>query len=208
MIYFIKTGEAVKIGYTTDIDTRLKAYRTHNPDITLLRIISGDKMVERYLHNALKAYRTTGEWFSYTTEVKQLITQPSLDDLYKEVQELERLSKDDSFRTYYNHGGAISKLKYTADMNIAIKFASTAKYNEGIVILTIDGRRELVTELKLHSSNISKSLKRLVEANIIHGGKGLYLLNPLYFWHGDTRGRNAILEDERFQIAFNFEYVK
>lgn len=205
MIYFIKTGEAVKIGYTQDVEARLKTYRTHNPDVTLLRVIPGDKDTEKFLHDKLKIHRTTGEWFTYNENVRSTIEAPELDKLSEEVERVTKHVEGDSFRTYYAHGSAITKLKYAADMNIAIKFATMARYNEGIIHLTIQSRKDMINELGLHSSNVSKSLKRLVDANIIHGEKGSYLLNPLYFWRGDTRGRNEILDNKQFQTAFNFE---
>lgn len=59
-------GELYKIGYTTDIEKRLKHFQTATPyNIYLVhRIKSNDiQYVERRIHDMLKKYEYSGEWF-------------------------------------------------------------------------------------------------------------------------------------------------
>ena len=65
MIYLIKSGNYLKIGYSQDVKKRLQTYTTHNPDITLLDTIAGDESTEKMLHNLCKEFRLNNkqEWF-------------------------------------------------------------------------------------------------------------------------------------------------
>ena len=65
MIYLIKSGNYLKIGYSQDIKKRLQNYLTHNPDIILLDTIEGDESMEKMLHNLCKEFRVNNkqEWF-------------------------------------------------------------------------------------------------------------------------------------------------
>lgn len=65
MVYLIKSGNYLKIGYSQDIKKRLQNYSTHNPDIVLLDTIDGDESMEKMLHNLCKEFRLNNkqEWF-------------------------------------------------------------------------------------------------------------------------------------------------
>ena len=58
MLYLIKlkgeTNTLLKIGYTKDMDKRLKTYKTHNPLVELIDMKEGNTYDEFYLHNKLK----------------------------------------------------------------------------------------------------------------------------------------------------------
>lgn len=73
MIYFIQSGSAIKAGYSKNVDKRMRAYRTHNPDVVLLHVIEGDKKLERFIHKQLAPWRVRHEWFDYTFEAKEII---------------------------------------------------------------------------------------------------------------------------------------
>lgn len=65
MVYLIKSGNYLKIGYSNDVKKRLQNYTTHNPDIVLLDTIEGDESIEKMLHNLCKEFRLNNkqEWF-------------------------------------------------------------------------------------------------------------------------------------------------
>lgn len=54
MLYLIKSNKFLKIGYTSNIDNRIKQYKTHNPDIKILSIIEGTREDEKKLHELCK----------------------------------------------------------------------------------------------------------------------------------------------------------
>lgn len=43
MLYLIENGAYLKIGFTTNLQSRLKTYRTHNPNFSLLNSKDGIK---------------------------------------------------------------------------------------------------------------------------------------------------------------------
>lgn len=72
MIYIIKSGDKIKIGKTSNMHKRLMAYKTHNPDIHLIKTYDYDDSLEQYLHNYYKDYRITGEWFNILDKIDDL----------------------------------------------------------------------------------------------------------------------------------------
>lgn len=76
-IYFIEMEglSFIKIGYTAaDAEQRMAQLQTGQPyRLRLIGTMPGDKKAEHALHKELDAYRSTGEWFSATTYVRELI---------------------------------------------------------------------------------------------------------------------------------------
>ena len=64
-VYFVSAGDTIKIGYTSNLKSRLAALQTGSAKrITVLAILpNAGSIVERYLHQAFAADRRTGEWF-------------------------------------------------------------------------------------------------------------------------------------------------
>ena len=70
MLYLIKSGKYIKIGYTQNLEKRLKEYSTHNPDYEILDTRKGTRSDETYLHKLLSKYRVDKtEWFSYSNYI-------------------------------------------------------------------------------------------------------------------------------------------
>lgn len=73
MIYLIKqegkNENYLKIGYTKDLDDRLKAYNTHNANFELIETFEGDKDVEAFAHKTLANLKYKGEWYIENNEI-------------------------------------------------------------------------------------------------------------------------------------------
>jgi hypothetical protein len=68
-IYFIQQGEngAIKIGYSTDPEKRLRTLRTASPYPLQMRlVIEGGKKLEKELHDKFADCQLDGEWFEAT----------------------------------------------------------------------------------------------------------------------------------------------
>jgi hypothetical protein len=69
VIYFIKIGKAIKIGFTTNLQKRIKSFRTHTAEpIKILAVFTGPTKVgprwaETYLHNLFRDLWITHEFF-------------------------------------------------------------------------------------------------------------------------------------------------
>jgi hypothetical protein len=74
-VYFIRSGDYIKIGCTTNIDARLDQFRTSNPIIELLALIRGGREEEHKLHQRFEELRLKAnrEWFRYDDELKDFV---------------------------------------------------------------------------------------------------------------------------------------
>ena len=74
MVYFIKQGEYVKIGFTNRFKARLNQLQVSSPiKLEVLGIIDGDKSDEERFHQKFKHIASTGEWFMHCDELKSYI---------------------------------------------------------------------------------------------------------------------------------------
>lgn len=75
MIYFIRSGRFVKIGYTKhSMKRRLEDLQIGNPvRLVVLGMIEGDRKAERAVHDRFIALHVQGEWFTLTDEVRAFI---------------------------------------------------------------------------------------------------------------------------------------
>jgi len=70
MIYFIQHTDFLKIGYTNNINKRLSELQVSCPiKLKVLGLIEGTRKEESEYHKKFKHLGSSGEWFSYTSEV-------------------------------------------------------------------------------------------------------------------------------------------
>lgn len=73
-VYFIQGGNAIKIGFSADLDGRIRSLNVGSPVVlTLIGSVEAGVSFERALHHKLKQYRIKGEWFSDVPEVRTII---------------------------------------------------------------------------------------------------------------------------------------
>lgn len=73
-VYFIRAGEAVKIGRSTKPYERIADLSTaHHHKLELLATIDGGSKEEKALHRKFAALRIKGEWFRYSAELSKFI---------------------------------------------------------------------------------------------------------------------------------------
>lgn len=63
MVYFVQIGKHIKIGFTTNIERRIKEFLTSSLDAELLLVIPGSRDLERLLHLKLSDCRVQRELF-------------------------------------------------------------------------------------------------------------------------------------------------
>lgn len=84
MIYFVKQGDYVKIGYTNTFKRRLNQLQTSSPvKLEVLALIKGDKSDEKNFHDAFKHINTNGEWFLYNDEIERFVDSLDKDLMWK-----------------------------------------------------------------------------------------------------------------------------
>lgn len=76
MIYFIRSGDFVKIGYSIDPWGRMASLQTaHHQPLEMLAVMPGEKTDEREIHRRFRNYRERGEWFRESWPLGQFINE-------------------------------------------------------------------------------------------------------------------------------------
>jgi hypothetical protein len=71
-VYMIRSGALgdVKIGFANDPLARLRQIQTGHPaKLRIIRVLEGDRGVERSLHERFQPQRLNGEWFSFSDDM-------------------------------------------------------------------------------------------------------------------------------------------
>jgi hypothetical protein len=72
-VYFIECSGRIKIGFSKDVQSRLRKFATGSPfKFSLLGAIDGDRYLEHRIHKHLVAYREHGEWFRDCDQVRSV----------------------------------------------------------------------------------------------------------------------------------------
>jgi hypothetical protein len=65
---------AVKIGFTADVDRRVKTLRAMSPaPLVIVAVVEGSRGDEAILHRRFAPYRLHDEWYRLTPECRQLL---------------------------------------------------------------------------------------------------------------------------------------
>ena len=75
VVYFIRSGDFMKIGWTKNLQLRMGSLQTGNPNpLTLIGWTDGDQRLERHLHKQFDSLRLKGgEWFRYEGELIEYV---------------------------------------------------------------------------------------------------------------------------------------
>jgi hypothetical protein len=72
MIYFIRSQNYVKIGYSRDPWRRISDLQTGNPHrLEMLAVTPGDFLMESELHKLFDKYNENNEWFLYNEKIQR-----------------------------------------------------------------------------------------------------------------------------------------
>ena len=83
MVYFIKSGDFIKIGTTTDIKKRMAVLQVGSPfKLSVLALVEGSFEEESKLHTKFKKQRMKGEWFKINKKILDYISKLSKDAMW------------------------------------------------------------------------------------------------------------------------------
>lgn len=69
-LYLIESNNKLKIGIASDLNKRLRQYKTHNPDFKILDIREGTYSDEYFLHKIFEKYMIEDtEWMVYDQKI-------------------------------------------------------------------------------------------------------------------------------------------
>jgi hypothetical protein len=112
--------------------------------------------------------------------------------------------EDEFYMVFLKNTAPFFNIKYGDDIKVLAKLCEWAEFDKGIVYITSGRRKEISETLGIHKSNISTSLKRLKETNLLSGENGEFTINPVVFWKGSKATRMELMRKEGVQIMFNF----
>lgn len=73
MLYFIKSGNYCKVGFSKDLKalfSRMRTYLTHNPSFQILDLRNGEMEDETFIHTLIpKELYHYGEWCVWNKEI-------------------------------------------------------------------------------------------------------------------------------------------
>jgi hypothetical protein len=91
VVYFIRAGDAIKIGYTTNLAARKRSLETASAvPLELLGSVSGDRREEARLHREWWHLHIRGEWFHADEELLRYIREQVNGDVSHEPDPCER----------------------------------------------------------------------------------------------------------------------
>lgn len=71
LVYFVLRSDEVKIGFTTNLEKRINAFKTAtSEDLTVVLVIEGTPDLESYFHEKFQSAWIKREWFKYTEEIR------------------------------------------------------------------------------------------------------------------------------------------
>lgn len=113
--------------------------------------------------------------------------------------------KDKFFMVYLGMLQSFYQIKYVKDVMLLVKFAELADYNTGQMDLSTKLRLEICQELDIKASNLSATIKRLVDLKLLLGEKGSYTLNAGLFWKGDAKTREKVMKERGLELTIKFQ---
>ena len=88
MLYLIKDRDYIKIGYTSNLDQRQKAYETTNCYAEVIMTKDGPRKDESNLHKLCDKWHYKNEWFHYDDEIIKIFEeyQPDQEERIKKLE--------------------------------------------------------------------------------------------------------------------------
>ncbi len=189
-IYIVEDGRGnKKIGMTGDIKRRVTQLKTAIPNGIMSVMISdfmeNAREIEKQLHEANKAYRLSGEWFSKVVDFCDVDFSYSTIDIARK-----------SILTFQDSLITIAKDKeLTGEMKSVLFFLmGNLEFENYITIKQV----EIAKQLEMQKTNVSRAMRLLVGKSIIlkvrEGTTTGYKLNPTYGWKGKVENMEKAKE--------------
>lgn len=135
--------------------------------------------------------KDTGEWEEMTTSKTFAIP----------------VNEEEFYMTFIKNLSSILNLNSFTEVKVLVKMCEIAEFNTGKVSLTTGKRNDFMEELSINKAYLSASIKSLIMKGLIRGNKGEYQINPLIFWKGSLKERNALIKENggimNIKIDFN-----
>lgn len=183
MIYLLECDNYYKIGYASNLNTRLKHYDTHNPNYKLIDSKEGSQQDETCLHRLCHNFLVKGEWFCKNDDVLKIWNQFTPKNQKTHCTEIHFF--DVFYESFYNLQSNLCK-------NLLMWFLNKSINN--IIHVSASSRKDLCIKFGTSNNAITNCLKLLRDNKFLIGKDGKFLLNPYFVWKGDIKSRIEYLE--------------
>ena len=176
MLYLLKSSDRLKIGFATDMQMRLKAYATHNPDYELIGTREGDLKDESFLHKVLSKYKVDNtEWMKYDPFIIDVFNNLDIPREYvrnnKNTKSIKnavtRNTQNDCYIVFTDYNGYLLNTIHGKAMNLLTYLLNISEPNTGKISLTTAKRKEISTSLNITNNAITNYLKVLKDNKLI-----------------------------------------
>lgn len=111
------------------------------------------------------------------------------------------------FLTYINSISWIYGLKSVTTIKILYKLLEKANYNTNKVDISTKFRKNICDSLEISQVSFTKSLKTLIDLNILKELDDAYEIAPEFFWKGDYKTREALMKSSvKITIEPNMDF--
>lgn len=198
MIYFILSSEinAVKIGFTTNVEQRLSVLQTGSPhELKLVKVISGSPRKEKQLHKKFAEYNIRGEWFHWNDVIKNYVeTLTPYKDAVTTNEDFIRCPSNFAVlkvgdkqinMNLENHWNRKCK---ASDVKLLIDLVVRENQNTYLIHVNKKTRLDITKDLNISESQITLCLKNLIMNKLISRvNRGCYMVNPTCLWRGSEK---------------------
>jgi predicted GIY-YIG superfamily endonuclease len=92
LVYFVKIGKVIKIGFTTDLEKRLKTFRTATAEIMqVLAVFPGNRNLETRLHTLFDDIRICNEFFHDAYQIQSFLWEAERSSLAAAIERIEQI---------------------------------------------------------------------------------------------------------------------
>lgn len=188
MIYLIEDDSYYKVGYTTNIYTRLNSYKTHNLNAKLVSIKDGNLEDEKLLHNKLSKYLVSNEWYLKEQAVLDEFNKYDSNELRKNFITNKICNKYFLYKEEFTSTNSIYKefilsiIPYVSETHEG-KMGNTFTLNDYI-------ESEIASKLMIRPIEVRGIISQLQSSKILINDKlvnNKYLISPKYLYVGDIK---------------------
>lgn len=194
MIYLIKSGDYVKIGFTSHLAQRLKSLGQSSPDLEVLDCKDGDKADEKLLHTMLAQHKVKNEWFVYNKDVKKVWNEYVSDSKEGDNGFRKRyiFSKEDAETALHISKKLNHNFKSLSEQahHLFFHLICIAEFDKMRIIIEPHTIESIGFECGLTKKQVSFFLKELKEKELIKIKDDIIFFSSEIRWRGTRRGRS------------------
>lgn len=189
MLYLVKSGDFVKVGYSRNINNRMNAYKTHHPDITLVKTKEGSKEDEKFIHGKYKDYLVNNsEWMKLPKDKYDEL----LNFFNTEISEQNcNCIHSYDIELLYNLTGKQCVLFFYC-LKISSEGYEKCGYNSFLyddLFIKIASEKLCITKEFIEECMLIFKDMKLIYQN--HGG---YMINPNVIYKGNEKFKNKLID--------------